>query len=86
MDSYSYNSYARYYDKNFPTDFQRRCNETASLREDYQSFFNQRHPLVETNVSETNVSETNVSEPNVSETNVSDSKDGSDVNLSLKVD
>ena len=35
MDSYTYNSYARYYDKNFPSDFQRRCNESAALREDY---------------------------------------------------
>lgn len=32
----SYNSYARYYDKTFPSDFQRRCNESAALREDYK--------------------------------------------------
>jgi hypothetical protein len=36
MDSYSYNAYARYYDKNFPSDFQKSCNESAALREDYQ--------------------------------------------------
>lgn len=71
MDSYTYNSYARYYDKNFPTDFQKRCNESASLREEYQSSFNKRYPLVEKNVSETNVSE---------------SKDNSGVSLSPKVD
>ena len=45
MDSYSYNSYARYYDKNFPSDFQKSCNESAALREDYQLFFNRRFPL-----------------------------------------
>ena len=37
MDSYSYNAYARYYDKNFPSDFQKSCNESAALREDYQN-------------------------------------------------
>ena len=45
MDSYSYNAYARYYDKNFPSDFQRRCNESAARREDYQLFFNQKFPV-----------------------------------------
>ena len=45
MDSYSYNAYARYYDKNFPSNFQRRCNESAALREDYQLFFNQKFPV-----------------------------------------
>jgi len=52
MDSYSYNAYARYYDKNFPSDFQRRCNESAALREDYQLFFKQRIPvpLIETKI------------------------------------
>jgi hypothetical protein len=47
MDSYSHNAYARYYDKNFPSDFQKSCNESAALREDYQKKF------VITNVIET---------------------------------
>ena len=44
MDSYSYNSYARYYDKTFPSDFQKRCNESAALREDYKKDFERRFP------------------------------------------
>ena len=44
MDSYTYNSYARYYDKAFPSDFQKRCNESAALREDYKKDFEWRFP------------------------------------------
>jgi hypothetical protein len=44
MDSYTYNSYARYYDKTFPSDFQKRCDESAALREDYKMDFERRFP------------------------------------------
>jgi hypothetical protein len=44
MDSYTYNSYARYYDKTFPSDFQKRCDESAALREDYKKDFERRFP------------------------------------------
>lgn len=46
MDSYSYNSYARYYDRTFPSDFQKRCNESAALKNDYQINFNNRYPII----------------------------------------
>ena len=46
MDSYTYNAYARYYDKTFPSDFQKRCNESAALREDYKKDFERRFPDV----------------------------------------
>lgn len=45
MDSYTYNTYARYYDKNFPSDFQKSCNESRNIREDYQIDYNKRFPL-----------------------------------------
>ena len=44
MDSYTYNSYARYYDNKFPSDFQKRCNESAALREDYKSEVERKFP------------------------------------------
>ena len=46
MDGYTYNSYARYYDKTFPSDFQKRCNESAALREDYRKDYERRFPDV----------------------------------------
>ena len=46
MDSYSYNSYARYYDRTFPSDFQKRCNESAALKNDYQINFNNIYPII----------------------------------------
>lgn len=46
MDSYSYNSYARYYDRTFPSDFQKSCNESAALKNDYQINFNKRYPII----------------------------------------
>lgn len=46
MDSYTYNAYARYYDKTFPSDFQKRCNESAALREDYKKEMERKFPDV----------------------------------------
>ena len=40
----SYTTYAHYYDKTFPSDFQKRCNESAALREDYKRDFESRFP------------------------------------------
>ena len=57
MDSYSYNSYARYYDITFPSDFQKRCNESAALKNDYQINFNKRYD--EINIIEKSNPETN---------------------------
>jgi hypothetical protein len=51
MDSYSYNAYARYYDKNFPSDFQKSCNESAALREDYQNILKKTSVSVSVSVS-----------------------------------
>ena len=53
MDSYSYNAYARYYDKTFPSDFQKSCNESAALREDYQkNMFKTEKSVTDTKVND----------------------------------
>jgi len=44
MDGYTYNAYARYYDKTFPSDFQKSCDASAALREDYKKEVERKFP------------------------------------------
>jgi hypothetical protein len=44
MDSYTYNSYARYYDNKFPSDFKKSCDESAALREEYKKEMERKFP------------------------------------------
>jgi hypothetical protein len=67
MDSYSYNAYARYYDKKFPSDFQKSCNESAALREDYQKNMFKTEKSV--SVTEKNVTDTKVNDKVETNTN-----------------
>ena len=76
MDSYTY-SYARYYDKNFPSDFQRRCNESAALREDYNQRLMNELLMTESKVE----TKTNTNTNTVSDVGVNPG-----INLSPKVD
>jgi hypothetical protein len=87
MDSYSYNSYARYYDKNFPTDFQKSCNQSAALREDYEINFNRRFPLKVEPETKSKTESNSKTEPKTKELVVGiDSGIKSCLNLSPKVD
>ena len=36
----SHKAYADYYDKNFPSDVKKRCDESKSLIEDYKKYMN----------------------------------------------